>query len=247
MLKNTFNTYSAKYKYQGLVLLSHITFFLYCYLFGINYFIIAILSGWIVSNLAHYLYIHRIYTHKHFHLSETKHNIFMFLFTLLNLGSPAVYAATHIMHHSCSGKKGDPHDPYQLGFVRTFLSLWDKNFTPDRKLLARYLKDTTTKRFHTYHFSIAFVSAIFTPFFVVMGFYLSKISIIFVHIPTLGSRTEKDQDTSVNAWYLKPITWGEELHNNHHVNPGTSNHNFLQSFKEIDLLYYIGNILSDKK
>jgi len=176
-----------------------------------------------------------------------KHNIFMLLFTLLNLGSPAVYAATHVMHHANSGKKGDPHDPYQLGFVRTFLSLWDKNFTPDRKLLARFLKDKITKKYHANHFSIATFSAIFTPFLVVMGFYLSKISIIFVHIPFLGYRTEKDQDTSTNAWYLKPITWGEELHNNHHINSGSANHNFQKSLKEIDLLYFIGKIIADKK
>lgn len=247
MLKHTFNIYSAKYKYQNLTLLSHILFFAYCYFFGLWYFIISLLIGWVVSNIAHYLYIHRIYAHKHFKLNETKHRVLMFLFTLLNLGSPAVYAATHVMHHANSGKAGDPHDPYQLGFVRTFLSLWDKNFMPDRRLLSRYLRDDITKFYHKHHFSIAIFSAFFTPFFVIMGFYLSKISIIFVHIPKMGYGVKKEHDTSVNAWYLKPISWGEELHNNHHANPGMANHNFHQNIKEIDLLYYFGKLLEDKK
>lgn len=247
MLKHTFNTYSAKYKYQLLVLFSHVTFLGYVYLLGLSYFIAAVLIGWIVSNLAHFLYIHRIYAHRHFNLSETKHNILMFLFTTLNLGSPAVYAATHVFHHANSGKKGDPHDPYQLGFLRTFLSLWDNNFTPDRRILAHYLKDKVTKKYHKHHFSIATMSALFTPFLVVFAFYLSKISIILVHVPKLGYGVKRGNDTSVNCWYLKPITWGEELHNNHHINPGSSNHNFRKNLKELDILYFIGKILETKK
>lgn len=246
MLKHIFNIYSSKYKYQSLVLLSHITFSMYCYLFGTYYFFVGCLLGWVISNLSHFLYIHRIYTHKQFHISERKHHILMFLFTTLNLGSPAVYAATHVMHHANSGKNGDPHNPYQLGFVRTFLSLWDNNFTPDRRLLARCLQDNITKKYHKHHFSIAIISALFVPFLIVLGFYLSKISIIIVHIPKFGYAVKKDKDTSVNCYYLKPITWGEELHNNHHNNPGMANHNFRKNFKEFDLLYYIGKFISTK-
>lgn len=247
MLKHTLNTYNSKYKYQTLTLLSHLSFFIYCYFFGFFYFLIAIIIGWVISNLAHYLYIHRIYTHKHFKISRSKHKILMFLFTTLNLGSPAVYAAVHLKHHANSGDKNDPHDPYQLKFIKTFLSLWDDKFIPDRRLLAHYLKDPITKTFHKHHFSIAVASTLITPFFVLMGFYLSKISIIFVHITKFGYGVQKNKDTSINAWYIKFITWGEELHNNHHFNPGAQNHNFKKNFRELDILYFIGKLLEDKK
>lgn len=235
----------TRFKYQLITLVSHILFLYYSYVFGIWFLIISIGLSWIVSNLVHSLYMHRIYTHRHFYVSKNVHNLGMFLFGLLNLGSPAVYVATHIRHHAYSGTDKDPHDPYVTGFVRVLFSLWDHRFAPDRKILSRLLKDPTAGFFHRHHLTIASLSAIFTPSLVVVGFWLSKLVIMVTHIRSVGQGSNKGSDTSRNVWWLKPILWGEELHNNHHNHASTANHNIAGNLKEFDPLFYIGkHILS---
>lgn len=241
ILKNFY----IKYKYQLINLLAHATFIAYSLLFP-YYFLITILLGWVINNLFHSLYMHRIFTHKHFEVAPIIHRIGLFFFTSMNLGSPPVYAAVHLKHHVNSGTEKDPHNHYSLGFLKTLLSLWDEKFIPDRKFLAMYLKDDLTKWFHKYHLTIATSSALITPFIIVTSFWLSKIVVILVHIDTLGYGVNNGNDTSKNVWWLKPISWGEELHNNHHYFAGKANHNLKNNWKEFDLLYCIGKLFSKK-
>jgi stearoyl-CoA desaturase (delta-9 desaturase) len=207
------------------------------------YWLFGLVAGWLVSNLFHYLYMHRIYTHGHFTVGPMVNRIGLFIFCMMNLGSPPVYAAVHMKHHANSGTEEDPHDPYTLGFVRTLLSLWNEKFSPDRRVFSRLLKDPTSKWFHDHHVTIAWLSALFTPFIIVVGFWMSKIVIVLVHVKWLGYGNERNQDTSRNVWWLKPLTWGEELHNNHHYYASRPNHNVKGTWREFDLLYYLGKLI----
>lgn len=243
---NILRTFYINYKYQLLNLLAHITFIGYSIAFP-YYLIPALVVGWIASNIFHYLYMHRIFTHGHFSISRTKHKIGLMGFTLLNLGSPPVYAAVHMKHHAKSGTTQDPHNPYSIGWFRSILSLWNEQFSPDRRVFSRLLKDPTVMWFHRHHFSFAVLSAIFTPFLIVVAFWFSKIVVVLVHVKEFGYGDDRGADTSRNLWWMKPLTWGEELHNNHHNYASHANHNIKGSLKEFDLLYYIGRMIEDDK
>lgn len=245
MKENILKKFVTKYKYQLINLLAHITFALYSLIFS-YYFLITVVLGWIISNLFHYLYMHRIYTHRHFEVSSFWHKIGLWFFTSMNLGSPPVYASVHLKHHTYNGQEQDPHDPNRTGIFKSLLSLWDDNFIPDRKTLSIYLKSNLSKWFHKNHLIISIFSALITPFIIVVGFWMSKIVVILVHIKNIGYGINNENDTSRNVWWLKPITWGEELHNNHHRYAARSNHNISSSWKEFDLLYYIGKLISKK-
>jgi len=239
------NQFYNKYKYQIINLVAHIMFAAYAIAFS-GYLMFGLIIGWLITNLFHYLYMHRIYTHRHFDVASWLHKIGLFVFSMINLGSPPVYAAVHMKHHAKSGSEEDPHNPYTLGFFRTMLSLWNEKFSPDRRVFSKLLADTTSRWFHDYHSVIAWMSALFTPFIIVVGFWMSKIVVVLVHIKWIGYGSTHNNDTSRNVWWLKPFTWGEELHNNHHLYAGRPNHNVNGSCKEFDFLYYIGRAISKK-
>lgn len=237
-MKNFYN----KYKYQLITLAAHIMFVIYVIMIP-GYLAAGLFLGWILSNLFHYLYMHRIYTHQHFKISFWMNRVGLIVFSLMNLGSPPVYAAVHMKHHAKSGSEDDPHNPYSIGFLRSILSLWNEKFSPDRRVFARLLQDPESKWFHDHHVALAWTGAILFPFIPVVAFWMSKIVVVLVHVKWLGYGDVRNEDTSRNVWWLKPLTWGEELHNNHHYYASRPNHNIRGSWKEFDLLYYIGKLL----
>lgn len=240
ILKN----FVTKYRYQLITLLAHITLIIQWFVLPVWVFILMIVIGWIIANLGHSLFIHRIFTHKHFVINTKYQWVGHLFFTLLNLGSPVVYASVHMKHHATSGTENDPHDPYHLGFLSTLLSLWDEHFKPDRKYYKIYMSDPIAKWYHIHHLQIALFSALLTPAIAVVGYWLSKVVTIAVHIRGLGSGVNTPPDSSQNLWWFKPLTWGEELHNNHHRYGSRANHNISGNWKEFDMLYYIGRIIS---
>ena len=82
---------------------------------------------------------------------------------------------------------------------------------------------------------------------IVTGFWLSKLVVILVHIKVLGTGQNRGEDTSRNLCWLKPIMWGEELHNNHHRLPSEANHNHKKTIFQFDVLYYIGKLIEEKR
>lgn len=237
-----------KYKYQLITLLSFVSLCIWIGVVGWYYFVATLVLGLIIHNFAHSFYIHRVCAHNHFKLSNFWHWIGITLFTMTNLGSPPVYVAVHLNHHKFSGNDHDPHDPYRLGPLKLFLSLWDSSFAPDRKFLAIMMKNDRMKLFHKFHLHIALFSSIFTPFIIVYAHLLSKIPIGIVHLQNIGYASKTtDTDTSRNVPWLKPITWGEELHNNHHKSASRANHNFEGSLRELDLIYLFGKLIETKK
>lgn len=231
-----------KYKYQLINLLGHSTFIIYS-IFIPYYFFTTLFIGWILNNIFNYLFIHRIYSHRHFKLNDAFNKVALFIFSMMNLGSPPIYAATHYKHHLYSGTKNDPHDPYHVGFVRTFFSLWTDTFSPNQKIFSKLMKDKVSKWYHINHVYLSFGSAIFFPFLIVVPFWFSKIVIMIVHLKNVGYQNFKLDDNSKNVWWLKLLCWGEELHNNHHKDHTANNHNFSKNIKEFDLLFYIGKSL----
>lgn len=207
----TLRNYFTKYKYQFVTLVAHINFFVFFAWWMIP-------AGIVFNNVVNYLYLHRIYTHKHFRLGERADTVFQFLATMLNLGSPNIYAAVHMKHHRESDTENDPHSALYTPVWKMMLSLWGPAFMPDRRALKMY-----KCKFYKRHWEIALLGALLVPWVTVVTFWMSKIVVIAVH---------KD-GKPINAWWWKPLTWGEEMHEIHHeknVNRG-------------DILDHIGRFL----
>lgn len=234
------------YRVNLIVCLAHILLLAYAIYYPV-YTVITLLIGWVVHNFTHSLYIHRVRAHRHHVWSPRMHTVGLTLFSMLNLGSPAVYVAVHANHHIHSDTAKDPHCPHHVGIWRAMLSLWTESFMPHKKTLASQLRDPKVKWFHKHHLKFALLTAIALPAFTVVAYYLSKIPIILVHLNGLGYAIESDDPTtSKNVTWLKPICWGEELHNNHHLHPRTANHNIENSWREFDGIYYIGKFFEVK-
>lgn len=244
----TFDLIKSKYRYQILTLLAHILLLIQYMFLPYWYIVITLMLGWIASSLGHNLFAHRVLTHKHFKFSKTANIIGHTIFALLNIGSIVTYCSVHLKHHRFSGKAHDPHDHYRIGIIRTILNMWDKYYLPEKHTYKIFLNDPLCNWFHKRHEWIALFSSIFTPYLIVVSFWLQRILVIVVHIPKLGYRSPITQkhDTSVNVWWLKPIMLGEELHNNHHLYANKANHNINGNIKEFDPMYYIGKWIERK-
>ena len=205
-------------------------------MFGFNFFLITAIIGIIWFNFAYSLYAHRIISHNHFDISATAHRVFGFMFCCLNFGSTAMFAAVHKRHHKYSGSDLDPHNPKRIGIIKAMFKLWDAKYIPDYKVLKSLLRNEILLKDHKNHFYIAIVSGVIFPFIQVIAFWLSNILLILVH-------SGKGVEDYINIPVLKPILWGEELHRNHHMLPKNKNHNIHNTWLELDLLYYIGNLV----
>ena len=234
------------YKHQLLNLFAHLNLMI-IYIQFPNIIIPTLIFGWIFHNIFHSLFLHRIYTHRQFTLNNTLQKIGQFGFSMLNLGSPHVYAAVHLKHHKFSSTKDDPHDPYHTTIWRSILSLWTSSYNPPKSILKNYLYKKENIWYYKNHFKLSCLCAICFPFTTVMAFWLSKIVIIIVHLNNIGYRNFDTKENSKNIWWLKPIMWGDEMHNNHHYKPANGNLNFANSWKEYDLMFYIGKFLETGK
>lgn len=235
----------SKYRYQIITLVSHISLLIHYYFMPWWYIAATLIIGWIVSSLGHNLFAHRYMVHRHFVFSSYIQVIGHFLFSLLNIGSIVTYCSVHLKHHKFSGKKFDPHSHQRIGVLRTIFNIWDKYYMPEKHTYHRYLSDPICKWFHLRHELFAWYSAVLTPYMIVVSFWLQKILVIVIHIPTLGyvSPSTPQHDTSVNIWWLKPLMLGEELHNNHHLYASHANHNVRNTWKEFDPMYYVGKFI----
>lgn len=209
------------YKHQILTLIAHINLFVF---FSWQTILIGLACTVFVSLFAHYLYIHRVFTHKHHTWSAKMNKFGQFCFCMLNLGSPAVYSAVHINHHKYSDTDKDPHPPSW----KALFSLWDDAFKPDLKTLKT---NKPNDYFYDTYFFIAWLSVIFTPYFVVGAHWHSKLVTTLVHI---GGQPN-------NIWWAYPLMLGEEMHLRHHNNWKEKRHH------KFDVLYQIGNYFNIKK
>ncbi len=183
-----------KHKYQLISLFAHINFIIWFAWWMIP-------AGWIFNNVVNYLYLHRVYTHKHYTFKPIIDKTFQFLACMLNLSSPNVYAAVHMKHHKFSDTEKDPHSPLYHPWWKMLLSFWGDEFSPDRRAFAVYKCD-----WYKHHIHIAWLTALLFPWIIVIAHWMSKIVIIMVH----------KNGNPIDVPWLSLITWGEEMHKHHH-------------------------------
>ena len=221
----------TKNTYLSLYLISHLLFLLYSFIFGIWYFMLSLLIGLIVFNLAAELYMHRTVSHRHFHFSNFTNKIFCALFSMCNFGSLASNCAIHINHHKFSDTEKDPHNFRNIGVLNTILKNWKKEHLPSSKLVLTFLKDENVKNQHYHHMKYAIVSTILFPFIPVASFWLINLLFIVAHLGT------DKESRFMNLDLLYPLMWGAEKHRDHHLDISK------KKMHNLDLIYYTGRVL----
>lgn len=77
------------------------------YWWATSLFLWILVYGMIGNNLA----MHRYLTHGQFEVANPVRYLFVWLGTMIGVGSPVSYAATHLVHHKYSDTEHDPHGP----------------------------------------------------------------------------------------------------------------------------------------
>jgi stearoyl-CoA desaturase (delta-9 desaturase) len=178
---------------------------------------------------------HRAIIHKSINAFLWPKRIAALVACLGNTGSAITWGTSHYLHHAQPDTEIDPHSPtvhgYKilLGFYNTDTIM--KNY---RKIFPA-LRHIATDKFiiwtHNYYYLI--ILSYFAGTFFVAGFkgllffglapsglsYLSILLINFFNHGQHGYRTYETLDKSKNVWWLLPLVFGENWHNNHHRFP----------------------------
>ncbi|GHO45630.1 acyl-CoA desaturase [Ktedonospora formicarum] len=178
---------------------------------------------------------HRMLTHRSF----SPHPVVKFIFLVLGsmaLEGPALeWAATHIKHHSCSDKEGDPHSPVH-GFFHAHIGWMFKDRMADPQKYCKHLMKDPIVVFVSNTFFLWVVLSLVIPFAIGgwSGLLWGGLVRIFLthHVTwsvnsvchTFGRRDFETTDESRNEWLVGLLSFGEGWHNNHHAFPRSAFH-----------------------
>jgi len=183
------------------------------------------------------LFLHRGQAHKGIIFHPILSHFFRFWLWLTTGMVTKQWVAIHRKHHVFSDKEGDPHSPHVFG-------IWTV-FTKGALLYARGAKDTEMvekfgvgtpddwleRNIYTPHsrYGILLMLVIDCLFFGPWGLLVWGVQMLWIPLWAAGvingighwwgyRNTEtKDRSTNLVPWGI--IIGGEELHNNHHMNP----------------------------
>jgi fatty-acid desaturase len=150
-----------------------------------------------------------------------------------NVGSPLSWIVNHSNHHAYADEEKDPTNPEKLGW-RVIIGATRqlaKNEVIQTLSKTRSARDPFLLFLHRYYYLI--MGAFFAVMYMVGGI---KALIFLALIPAgtsfislgllnyfthgkLGYRNFSTMDESRNIWWLWPLTFGENWHNNHHHEP----------------------------
>jgi len=190
--------------------------------------VISLLTYWIIGLLGINVGYHRLLSHRSFKTFNIVEYFLSLIGVITTVGSPLAWIAIHRQHHRKTETLDDPHSPYLLGNIKSWLGIWKiKNL--DLKLI-RDIKENKFQRFlHRYYFLIILTYCMFLyfidPFYVIFVYAipaclcLHSTSAIIVIAHKHGYKTFSLNDESRNSWIANLITLGEGWHNNHHAKP----------------------------
>lgn len=242
-------------KVKNLQWFLHLSIIPAIYFSTFEYWIVALAVFWLMHGLGSGIGAHRYYTHRTFKTNKFWEIMMSFAFTISTTGSTIGYVLMHLKHHANSDKENDPHSP-RGGFWKTWWGMYDESkLTFGHKTYIRLMNDPIMRFFHNYYFGIitlyVLVLAIIDPILIIyayaipaiLQFQVNAILIVLVHSDIAakmgGYRGFNTNDDSYNIWWFKPLTLGEELHNNHHGKPYSMTMSQSNSWKEFDPLYYV--------
>jgi stearoyl-CoA desaturase (delta-9 desaturase) len=225
-----------------------------------NTWMYGLIGGWFFHMIVCSVILHKYFTHKTFTVIKPIHYIFSYIGTLGLNGSVLAWVNMHRLHHTTSDKIGDPHNPKEIGFLKSLFVFNAKAYTNNAKLTNNLkncrdlLSDKVVMFFHknivqtlliTYLCLFLISPKILISFLIATA--VSFVGLFFTtyvyhfKIPFLHYRNNVTTDNSHNNWLSTILFPGESYHNNHHNNP--SHYNTAEKWWEFDLSAIVVNLL----
>ena len=199
------------------------------------------------------LYLHRSQAHRGVEFHPVVAHFFRFWLWLTTGMVTRQWVAIHRKHHRFSDEPGDPHSPHVFGIWRVFLKgagLYH-TATKDTAMVEQYGKGTPDdwieRNLYSSHsrLGILLMLVINLVLFGPWGFIVWGIQMLWIPFWAAGvinglghwygykNGTTRDHSRNISPWGI--IVGGEELHNNHHLDP--SSVKLSRRWFELDLGY----------
>lgn len=207
----------------------------------------------IVAGMGVTLGYHRLLTHGSFQTYDWVKRLLAFVGGLAGEGSAITWVADHRKHHKFTDKPGDPHSPRD-GFGwshilwtfplmdRSLLNRHIKQYAPDldRDPVLRFL-DRTFILWHVLTGIFLFIlggwSWLVWGLFLRLVFVMHSTWLVNSACHKWGYRNYQTDDDSTNIWWLTPLVFGENFHNNHHAHQRMARHG--HRWWEIDPTFWV--------
>lgn len=196
------------------------------------------------------LYLHRCQAHRGVEFHPVISHFMRFWLWLTTGMTTKAWVAVHRKHHQNTDVEGDPHSPHVFGIKRLLLGGWSlyHEATKDPNMVIKYGAGTPKDRaevFYTrYHrHGILVMLVIDLLLFGLWGFLVWGVQMIWIPFWAAGFingighwwgyRNGETDDHSRNVSPVGILIGGEELHNNHHLDPASPK--FSRKWYEFDI------------
>jgi len=225
-------------------LLQVVAFAFSLYVFDWQYFLVAVIAGWVLAGFGISVILHRKISHNAFKFkNKLVERLSYAILIVSGQSSPLAWAIIHRQHHSATDTESDPQSHRIVGRWRTLFSWYRPN-----KVNPRQVVDLLANR--DIMFLHRYIDQLFLIYAAVM---LAVDPILFVYaigvipvtaylfigiINTFGhSDEQRTQGTYAANLPGAAVLWGESYHKTHHLTPSA------QQLGPYDLGYHIINLL----
>ena len=185
------------------------------------------------------LFLHRGQAHKGITFHPILEHVMRFWLWLTTGMVTKQWVAIHRKHHRFSDVEGDPHSPHVFGLKRVFLggAFLYKQAARDKALIDQYgagtPDDWIERNLYTPHSALGILTLLIINLglFGLWGWLVWGVQMIWIPFWAAGvingighwygykNGTTRDSSRNIVPWGI--VVGGEELHNNHHLNPAS--------------------------
>ena len=196
------------------------------------------------------LYLHRCQAHRGVEFNPILAHFFRFWLWLTTGMTTKAWVAVHRKHHQTTDVAGDPHSPHVFGIWKLLFGGWSlyHEATKDATFVIKYGSGTPKDRaeifYSRYHkYGIYLMLLLDILMFGWWGFLVWGVQMIWIPFWAAGFingvghwwgyRNGETKDHSHNVSPIGILIGGEELHNNHHLDPASPK--FSRKWWEFDI------------
>jgi fatty-acid desaturase len=230
------------------------------WLIDIDIWLYGLVAGWFFHMIICSVILHKYFTHRTYEVSKWLHYVFAYLGTLSLNGSVLAWVNLHRLHHATSDRAGDPHDPNEIGIVKSMFVLDMNRYSNNVELSSNLkncrdlLQDKWVIYLHRHLFGALTITYLIVGLIslnvlivLLIATSVSFIGLFFTtyvyhkNIPLIQYRSHSTKDVSYNNYLTGIIFPGESYHNNHHSNP--ARYNTAEQWYELDITAWIINLI----
>lgn len=185
------------------------------------------------------LYLHRCQSHRGVEFHPVLTHLMRFWLWLTTGMNTKQWVAIHRKHHQTTDKQGDPHSPHIFGIKTVMTTGWYlyNQASKDADFVMQYgkgtPKDWIERKLYTPYtrLGVILMLLIDLAFFGFWGLLVWGVQMIWIPFWAAGMinglghwwgyRNGETKDHSTNISPIGIIVGGEELHNNHHLDPAS--------------------------